>query len=119
MFESLLRWMGTEEPPEEIPLSLTLNDLRDAGVDRGLITAWPTNTRTSTSTPRSTALGRYPERFVDYMRKSDCGRVLFGTNYPMIPPGECLEEVDELGLSKTARRRFLFENAAGVFDLDL
>lgn len=252
MLESLLRWMGLDEPPEEIPLSLTVNDLREGGVDHALISAWhgpegallsndqvagwveeanglftgigsvnlhrprsavrelrrcvnelgfkgvrvipwlwelPPNDRryyplyaecveldvpfclqvghtrplkpsevgrpipylddVLREFPDLTVVGghigypwteeiialahkypnlyidtsaykpsRYPEQFVDYMRESGCKQVLFGTNYPMIQPGECLEELDDLGLDETARKRFLHENAIDVFDLE-
>jgi uncharacterized protein len=40
MFESLRRWMGVVEVPDEIPLGLTLGALEAAAVDRALVTAW-------------------------------------------------------------------------------
>jgi uncharacterized protein len=55
---------------------------------------------------------RYPPELVDYM-KSRSGRrkVLFGTNYPMIPPQQALEDLDRLELDDEARELFLRENA--------
>jgi predicted TIM-barrel fold metal-dependent hydrolase len=38
-------------------------------------------------------------------------KVLFGTNYPMIPPLRALEGLDELGLDEEARELFLGGNA--------
>ena len=40
MFASLRRWMRMDAIPEEIPLSLTLGALEQAGVRRGLLSAW-------------------------------------------------------------------------------
>jgi predicted TIM-barrel fold metal-dependent hydrolase len=43
--------------------------------------------------------------------------VLFGSNWPMIPPSKCLEHLDLLGLSEDTKRCFLYENAERVFNL--
>lgn len=40
MFESLLRWLGVAEVPDEIPLAFTLGALQAANVARALISAW-------------------------------------------------------------------------------
>ena len=40
MFDSLRRWMGAEQIPEDLPLELTLGALDAAGIDRALISAW-------------------------------------------------------------------------------
>ncbi|MEZ4450161.1 MAG: amidohydrolase family protein [Nannocystaceae bacterium] len=60
---------------------------------------------------------RYPPELVRYMQGGGRKKVLFGTNYPMIPPAECLAEVDGLGLDDEARRMFLHDNAVRVFGL--
>ena len=39
------------------------------------------------------------------------------SNFPMIMPGECLAQVDTLGLDDEAKRLFLGENATRVFGL--
>lgn len=62
---------------------------------------------------------RYPEALVDFLRGHGREKVLFGTNYPMIQPGEALDGVDEMGLQPEVRRAFLYENAARVFGLDV
>ncbi len=62
---------------------------------------------------------RYPVEFVKYMKESNCKKVLFGSNYPMIQPEECLSELNTLNLSEDTLDRFLYKNAASVFDLDL
>lgn len=58
---------------------------------------------------------RYPPQLVAFMRAHGRRNVLFGSNYPMILPGDCLSQIDELGLDDEARRHFLFENAQRVF----
>ena len=40
MFASLLRWMGLDEPPDDVPLALTLGAMRAAHLDKALISAW-------------------------------------------------------------------------------
>lgn len=61
---------------------------------------------------------RFPDEFVEYMRQTDCKKVMFGSNFPMISPLECLEGVSQLGLSDEAVERFLRDNAVDVFGLD-
>jgi hypothetical protein len=60
---------------------------------------------------------RYPAALREYLKAHGRKKVLFGTNFPMIMPGDCLAQVDELGLDEEARRLFLGENAARVFRL--
>lgn len=60
---------------------------------------------------------RYPPELVRYLRGGGRRKVLFGSNFPMLMPGECLAEVDALGLDDEARRLFLHDNAARVFGL--
>ena len=63
---------------------------------------------------------RYPSDLVSYM-KSRSGRrkVMFGTNYPMIPPDAALADLDALELDEEARDLFLAGNARRVFSLDV
>jgi uncharacterized protein len=61
---------------------------------------------------------RYPPELVGYMRANGRKKVLFGSNYPMILPGDCLAQVDSLGLDEEARRLFLRDNAARAFKLE-
>jgi predicted TIM-barrel fold metal-dependent hydrolase len=61
---------------------------------------------------------RYPNALVEYMRGPGRRKVLFGSNYPMLMPGDCLAGVDALGLDGEARRLFLSGNADRVFGLD-
>ncbi len=60
---------------------------------------------------------RYPDNLVAYMRADGAQKVLFGTNFPMIQPKACLEQVDDLGLSDEAKAAFLGGNAQRVFGL--
>jgi predicted TIM-barrel fold metal-dependent hydrolase len=58
---------------------------------------------------------RYPRELVDYMRGPGKRKVLFGTNYPMLTLAQCLEGLDQLGLSDDTLGLFLAGNAARVF----
>ncbi len=58
---------------------------------------------------------RYPPALVEFMRGHGAKKVLFGSNYPMIFPADCLAQVEELGLSEQAQRLFLHDNAARIF----
>ena len=60
---------------------------------------------------------RYPAALVEYMRGHGRGKVLFGTNWPMIAPAKALEGVDALALDDEVRALFLSENARRVYKL--
>jgi predicted TIM-barrel fold metal-dependent hydrolase len=60
---------------------------------------------------------RYPPQLVSFMQRHGRGKVLFGSNYPMIQPAACLKQVDVLELDDEARALFLGGNAAKVFKL--
>jgi predicted TIM-barrel fold metal-dependent hydrolase len=61
---------------------------------------------------------RYPDELVEFIRTNGSDKVMFGTNYPMIQPDECLAGVAELGLDEETTERFLFRNAVAAFGLD-
>ncbi len=61
---------------------------------------------------------RYPKELVNYLKKGGQNKVLFGTNYPMLFPSNCLEGLENLGLSNKIKNKFLYENALQVFDLE-
>ena len=61
---------------------------------------------------------RYPPQLVEYMRSHGREKVLFGTNYPMITPGQALRGFDTLDMSPDARELFLGKNAQRVFGID-
>jgi uncharacterized protein len=60
---------------------------------------------------------RYPPELVNYMKTNGRRKVLFGTNYPMIMPGKCLQDLDLLGLDEEGKALFLHQNAERVFGL--
>ncbi len=63
------------------------------------------------------AVHRLPAALVEFMRGAGKTRVMFGTNWPMIPPALCLAKLDELRLGDEARSLFLEGNAKRVFGL--
>ena len=63
------------------------------------------------------ALHRLPPEFVAYMKGPGRGRVMFGTNWPMLSPAQCLKGLDALDLAEDDRRAFLSETAKKVFSL--
>jgi hypothetical protein len=63
---------------------------------------------------------RYPPELVRYMQSRGGRRkVMFGSNYPMIPPDAALADLDGLGLDDEMRGLFLEGNARRVFSLDV
>lgn len=60
---------------------------------------------------------RYPPQLVEYLRGHGRHKVLFGSNWPMIAPAQCLEGLDALGLDDEARGLFLAGNARRVYGL--
>jgi len=61
---------------------------------------------------------RFPEEQVAYLKTNGRKKVLFGTNYPMIPPVKCLEDLDQLRLDDEVEAMFLYGNAKQVFKID-
>ena len=61
---------------------------------------------------------RYPADFVEFMRGRGAGKVLFGSNYPMLTAAACLEGLDSLALGDEAKQAFLSGNARRVFKLE-
>jgi len=60
---------------------------------------------------------RYPPELVSFMGRHGRKKVLFGSNFPMIQPAQCIAQVDSLGLDDEAKGLFLSGNAARVFAL--
>lgn len=61
---------------------------------------------------------RLPRELVAYMKtRSGRHKVLFGTNYPMIPHDKALEDLDTLGLDEETRELYLGGNATRVFKI--
>ena len=61
---------------------------------------------------------RYPEPFVEFLRTYGRETVMFGTNYPMIQPGEYLDALEELGLDEDTLALFLHGNAERAFGVE-
>jgi hypothetical protein len=61
---------------------------------------------------------RFPEDFVGFIRGRGARKVMFGTNYPMLTAGACLEGLASLELGEEATELFLHRNARRVFKLD-
>jgi predicted TIM-barrel fold metal-dependent hydrolase len=61
------------------------------------------------------AVHRLPAELVEFMRGRGRTRVLFGSNYPMITPAQCLKRLGELGLDAEATELFLAGNARRIF----
>ncbi|MNC30262.1 Amidohydrolase [compost metagenome] len=62
---------------------------------------------------------RFPPELIAYMRGPGKNKVLFGTNYPMLTPADCLEGLEALSLGEDVQRRFLAENARHAFKLNI
>jgi len=60
---------------------------------------------------------RFPPELVAYMRANGRGKVMFGTNYPMIAAEKALQGLDSLELDAEATDLFLSGNARRVFGL--
>jgi len=60
---------------------------------------------------------RFPQDLVAYMRGPGKHKVLFGTNYPMLTPSECLAGIDALELGAQVLPLFLAGNARRAFKL--
>ena len=63
-------------------------------------------------------LHRLPPDFIKLMKGVGRNRVMFGTNWPMLSPANCLERLDEIGLSEEQSSAFLSGTASRVFRLN-
>lgn len=61
---------------------------------------------------------RFPAELVSYMRGPGKRKVMFGSNYPMLTPAECLAGIEELSLGEDVLPLFLADNARRAFKLD-
>lgn len=64
------------------------------------------------------AVHRLPADLVTFMKGPGRGRVMFGTNWPMLSHSQCLKALDGLGLTAEGRFDFLEGNARRVFGLE-
>lgn len=63
------------------------------------------------------ALHRLPPAFIAWMKGVGRGRVMFGTNWPMLSPKQCLAGLDGLALAEDQREAFVSGVARRVFKL--
>lgn len=63
------------------------------------------------------ALNRLPHEFVQFMKAAGRGRVMFGTNWPMLSPKHCLKGLEQLTLDPPLQDAFLQGTARKVFNL--
>lgn len=61
----------------------------------------------------------YPPELIHFMNTYGEDKVLFGTNWPMLPFDKCASQAKELPLSPKAMEKFLWKNANRVFQLGL
>src|SRR5262249_26989394 len=59
----------------------------------------------------------YPPQLVHFMNSYGRGKVLFGTNFPVLALDECARQAAALDLKPEARLNFLSANARRVFAL--
>lgn len=62
-------------------------------------------------------LGRLPPAFVDFMKGPGRGRVMFGSNWPMVDMASSLKDLSKLGLEPKVEEAFLSGTAKRVFKL--
>lgn len=60
---------------------------------------------------------RYPPELIAFLRGRGRERVMFGTNYPMLTPTQCLRDLGDLALDAETEALFLGQNASRVFGL--
>ncbi|MCO4769392.1 MAG: amidohydrolase [Deltaproteobacteria bacterium] len=60
---------------------------------------------------------RYPEGLVKFLKGRGRRKVLFGSNFPMLAPALCLQDLPSLELDDETSRLFLHDNAQRVFRL--
>lgn len=60
---------------------------------------------------------RYPPQLVEFLKGPGRGKVMFGSNYPMIAPAHAIEGIDTLNLDPRTQAAFLGETACRVFKL--
>jgi uncharacterized protein len=59
----------------------------------------------------------YPERFVHFLKTFGREKVLFATDFPLVPFERALKELEALDLSDEVRERFLHGNARRAYAL--
>ena len=104
-------------------VALTFPELRIAGAHLGqpwheemMTLAWKfpnVYAETSARAPKF-----WPDSFKKYCNYWGQDKVLWGTDYPLLPFKRCVGEVEELGLKPEAKKKVLRDNAIRFFKLD-
>jgi predicted TIM-barrel fold metal-dependent hydrolase len=61
----------------------------------------------------------WPPEFVQYINTYGQDKVLFGTDFPVLDFGRTMREIDDLGLRPASKRKFLRDNVARVYGIEL
>ena len=103
-------------------VALTFPELRIAGAHLGqpwheemMILAWKfpnVYIETSARPPKF-----WPKPFKQFVATYGKDKVLWGTDYPLLPFKRCVDEVEDLNLDMDAKKRLLRENAIAFFKL--
>ena len=59
----------------------------------------------------------WPESFVKYIDSFGQDKVIFGTDFPVLPFARTVQDIDELGLKPEARRKLMRDNVARIYKL--
>eukprot|EP01080_Neovahlkampfia_damariscottae_P003257 gene3257-5700_t len=59
----------------------------------------------------------YPKQLIHYINSYGKNKVMFGTNFPQLSWKVCMDQIDQLKLSKSSKDHFLYKNAEKVFKL--
>ena len=60
----------------------------------------------------------YPPQLLTFLQGDGQDKVLFATNYPMLPLEKCVAQVEALGLETSIAAKFFRENCRRVYRLD-
>jgi predicted TIM-barrel fold metal-dependent hydrolase len=60
----------------------------------------------------------YPPQLLRFLAGDGRGKVLFATNFPMLPLNKCAAQVEALGLDSSVANNFLGDNCRRVYKLD-
>jgi uncharacterized protein len=56
-------------------------------------------------------------KLVQFLNSRGIGKVMWGTDYPILMPGECLQQIEKMDLKKEAREALLWGTAEKVFGI--
>jgi uncharacterized protein len=56
-------------------------------------------------------------KLIQFLNSRGIGKVMWGTDYPILMPGECLEQVEQLDLKPEAKEALLWKTAESVFGI--